>query len=62
MEILILTGTLAGAFFVSFFMFGFFIGMKYQEKKEKVVKITNEKEAEAMKQMFDWLNYNGGNQ
>lgn len=60
MEILILTGTLAGAFFVGFFMLGFVVGVKYQKKKasENVVEI-NDKNINAYKEIAEWLNYGG---
>lgn len=60
MEILILTGTLAGAFFVGFFMIGFAAGMKYQKKKasENAVEI-NDKNINAYKEIAEWLNWGG---
>ena len=60
MEILILTGTLAGAFFAGFFMLGFAAGVKYQKKKtsENAVEI-NDRNINAYKEIAEWLNHGG---
>ena len=60
MELILLTSAFLSAFFLSFFILGFFIGTKFHNKNEDFFKITDQNEAEAVKRLYEWLNYDGG--
>lgn len=57
MEILLLTSTLMSAFFVGFFLLGYYFGTKAKTNDAYVVK--TEEEAKTLKEINDWLNFGG---
>lgn len=62
MEILIIAGTLSGAFFVAFLIIGFILGIQYQKKKgnDEAIHVKDADTAEAVKNLLDWFTYDGG--
>lgn len=58
--LILLTGTLMGAFFLGFFL----LGMRYQRmltestKEEEGLEV-NEQNIEGVKELYKWLNYGG---
>lgn len=55
--LIVLCGTLMGAFNVGFFMLGYLYRDKYQ-KKPDAVEITNDNK-EAVKELIEWIGYGG---
>jgi len=55
--LIILTGTLLGAFNLGFFMLGYHFGTK--KASEEGIKV-NEKNAEFINEMMNWRMYGGG--
>ena len=58
MELIILTSTFLSAFFVGFFLLGFYVGTKAKPKNDAYV-IKTKEEAEQMEKIAQWLNFGG---
>lgn len=55
--LIMLCGTLMGAFFLGFFLLGYHLGTK--KSSEEGVTVTKENQ-EFIEEMMKWRNYNGG--
>lgn len=55
--LIVLCGTLMGAFFLGFFLLGYHLGTKHSS--EEGVTVTKENQ-EFIEEMMKWRNYNGG--
>lgn len=58
LALIILSGILMGAFNFGFFLLGYYIRSK--KKDEDAITVT-EQNKDALKSIYDWVNYKGGN-
>ena len=58
MELIILTSTFLSAFFVGFFLLGFYVGTKVKSKDDAYV-IKSKEDMENLKGIAEWLNFGG---
>lgn len=59
--LIIIASTMISALFCLSATLGYIVGIKKAEKKDNVVEVTKENH-QMVKDMLEWMNYNGGRQ